>query len=174
MFLNAGYREFEPLSTYVPVNHEKLHQQTAKHVLSAQLDSLQYHALPTSLLDVPAALSPITLSHTESHLWQYFYMAIIPCCVLNPKANPYQDIILRTAAFGGPESPLFHAIMSIAATQLNNLGDSRFQSSSWDYRHRALRGLRIQTVQYERGSLDIKGAGQMVAAALLLCFLDVS
>jgi hypothetical protein len=120
------------------------------------------------------SLSPLQLSPVETHLWEYFQKAISPSCVLNPNANPYQDVILRIAAYGGRASPLFHGVMSISANQLYNLGDRSFHESSWTYRHQALRGLRLETAKYEAGGEDVMRAGQIVAVILLMCFLEVS
>lgn len=125
-----------------------------------------------TLLNV--GLSPLPMSPIESHLWTYFHEAIAPTCVLNPRLNPYQDIILRIAASTGNTSPLFHSIMAISASQLYILGNRTFHSSACDYRHQALRRLRLETIKMEGGPLDQASRAQILATVMALVFLDVS
>lgn len=124
--------------------------------------------------DIPPRLWTLQLSSAESHLWTYFHKAIAPTCVLNPAINPYQDVILRIAAFTGNTSPLFHAIMAISASQLHILGNQDFYPLSWDYRQRALRSLRQQTTKIEQGTTDKSLEAQILATVMAMVFLDVS
>lgn len=124
--------------------------------------------------DIPPRLWTLQLSSAESHLWTYFHKAIAPTCVLNPAINPYQDVILRIAAFTGNTSPLFHAIMAISASQLHILGNLDFYPLSWDYRQRALRSLRQQTTKIEQGTTDKSLEAQILATVMAMVFLDVS
>lgn len=185
MFLNSGQKDFaseycsasqnsrsspevdavvsiEPLDKALPAWLENDHETVDPWTTS----NMAMYLLPS--------LSPLQLSPVETHLWEYFQKAISPSCVLNPNANPYQDVILRIAAYAGRASPLFHGIMSISANQLYNLGDRTFHEPSWTYRHQALRGLRLETARYEAGGQDVMRAGQIVAVILLMCFLEVS
>lgn len=127
----------------------------------------------THRIDIVPELWTLQLSPTESHLWTYFHKAIAPTCILNPAINPYQDVILRIAAFTGTASPLFHAIMAISASQLYILGNLDFYSLSWSYRQRALRSLRLQTIKMEEGASDQAVEAQILATVMAMVFLDV-
>lgn len=123
--------------------------------------------------DLPA-LSQLSLSPSESHLWAYFHNAIAPSCVLDPARNPYQDIILRIAASTGNSSPLFHSIMAISASQRYLLGNKEFYEPSWAYRHKALQSLRHQTTKMEDVVGDQSLEAQILATVMAMVFLDVS
>lgn len=125
-------------------------------------------------VDILPELWTLQLSPAESHLWTYFHKAIAPTCILNPAINPYQDIILRIAAFTGNTSPLFHAIMAISASQLYILGNESFYYLSWHYRQRALRSLRLETVKMEQGAVDQPLEAQILATVMAMVFLDVN
>lgn len=125
-------------------------------------------------VEILPELGTLQMSPAESHLWTYFHKAIAPTCILNPAINPYQDIILRIAAFTGNTSPLFHAIMAISASQLHILGNENFSFLSWHCRQKALRSLRLETIKMEQGSIDQPLEAQILATVMAMVFLDVS
>lgn len=131
------------------------------------------HAASPEIDDLPA-LSKLSLNSSESYLWSYFHNAIAPSCVLDPTRNPYQDIILRIAASTGNSSPLFHSIMAISTSQLYLLGKKDFYESSWTYRQKALRSLRLQTNKMEGNGTDQNLEAQILATVMAMVFLDVS
>ncbi|SPO01040.1 uncharacterized protein DNG_03788 [Cephalotrichum gorgonifer] len=122
---------------------------------------------------ITPCLSQLYLNPEESHLWSYFHQRIAPACVLDPALNPYQDVILRIAASTGNMSPLFRSIMAISSSQLYILGNQDYYSSSWGYRHQALRALRLETARMERDILDQASEAQILATVMALVFLDI-
>jgi hypothetical protein len=118
-------------------------------------------------------LSPLDLSSTECHLWQYFHGAIAPTCVLDPAVNPYQDIILRIAASTGKSSPLFNIVMAISAREHSILGRGDFHTIALRYHNQAVRLLRLETTKMEQGVSDQASKAQILATVMALVFLDV-
>lgn len=121
-------------------------------------------------------VSSSSMSSDEGYLWTYFDECITPQCVINPRFNPYRDIVLRIAAIS-PDGPLLHCVLAVAANQLYSIGLARYKSIMWLHRAKALHLLRARVKDASFGTeawpYDQIEEGQIIASTLMLCFFEV-